>query len=95
MTRKSEIHTDNEPMSSSSAIAADLSEKGQVAELLIKGAYVPVVAAAVVAALMVWALRDTVPMRDLAVWSFLLFVVYFVRLVLFHKPKSYTHILGI
>lgn len=72
----------------------DLSQKGQIARLLIKGAYVPVVAAMVVAALMVWALRDTVSASHLLTWSLLLFVVYALRLFLFHNPKSHQQILG-
>lgn len=72
----------------------DLSLEGQAKRLLVQGSLVPVVAGLFVAVLMLWAMRGSVPLQDMAVWSALLVLSYGVRLVLFQKPKSYTHILG-
>ncbi|NQV98303.1 MAG: PAS domain S-box protein [Rhodospirillales bacterium] len=59
-----------------------------------KSAYAPLAAATVVAVLMIWALRDMVPVLHLALWSAALFSIYGLRLALFSKPGSYTHVSG-
>ncbi len=69
--------------------ASDAPHKVQIAQILVKGAYVPLITPLAVAGLMIWVLRHSVPSPHLAVWGGLIVAVYGFRYALFRKPASY------
>ena len=95
MAHENSTATNTRSLAADARASGGVSLQGHIARLLVKGSYVPVVAATVVAALMVWALRENVPAQHLAIWSTVLLVAYAMRLVLFYNPKSYVYVLNV